>query len=85
MLFSQKDTDIIFVKMINMKSEIIILIHFSLHFVEQHHDTWKLNLDIFGNLQMLLQRFIDANELLELHCLYAIQSYLKKLEFPSGE
>ncbi|XP_011331702.1 eukaryotic translation initiation factor 4 gamma 3 isoform X2 [Ooceraea biroi] len=52
--------------------------------MEQHHDTWKLNVEAFGNLQTLLQRFIDASEVLELQCLYAIQLYMNKIEFPSG-
>lgn len=53
-------------------------------FAERHHGTWKLNLDTFASLQTLIQRFVDANELLELQCLYAIQRYIKKIEFPPG-
>ncbi|XP_070158177.1 eukaryotic translation initiation factor 4 gamma isoform X3 [Polyergus mexicanus] len=52
--------------------------------LERHHGTWKLNLDTFASLQTLIQRFVDANELLELQCLYAIQRYIKKIEFPPG-
>lgn len=56
----------------------------SLVCAERHHGTWKLNLDTFASLQTLIQRFVDANELLELQCLYAIQRYIKKIEFPPG-
>ncbi|KAL6431458.1 hypothetical protein ACFW04_007220 [Cataglyphis niger] len=52
--------------------------------LERHHGTWKLNLDTFASLQTLIQRYVDANELLELQCLYAIQRYIKKIEFPPG-
>ncbi|KAL6260894.1 hypothetical protein P5V15_008422 [Pogonomyrmex californicus] len=52
--------------------------------LERHHGTWKLNLETFASLQTLIQRFVDANELLELQCLYAIQRYIKKIEFPPG-
>ncbi|XP_012235318.2 eukaryotic translation initiation factor 4 gamma 3 isoform X2 [Linepithema humile] len=52
--------------------------------LEKNHDTWKLNLETFASLQMLIQRFVDANELLELQCLYAIQHYINKIEFPPG-
>ncbi|XP_071572693.1 eukaryotic translation initiation factor 4 gamma isoform X3 [Temnothorax nylanderi] len=52
--------------------------------LERHHGTWKLNLDTFASLQTLIQRYADANDLLELQCLYAIQRYIKKIEFPPG-
>ncbi|XP_039302709.1 eukaryotic translation initiation factor 4 gamma 3 [Solenopsis invicta] len=52
--------------------------------LERQHGTWKLNLDTFASLQTLIQRFVDANELLELQCLYAIQIYINKIEFPPG-
>ncbi|XP_019698474.2 eukaryotic translation initiation factor 4 gamma 1 isoform X4 [Harpegnathos saltator] len=52
--------------------------------VEPIHDTWRLNQDIFISLQTLIQRYVDADEMLELQCLYAIQSYMTKLEYPSG-
>ncbi|XP_014477093.1 PREDICTED: eukaryotic translation initiation factor 4 gamma 3-like isoform X2 [Dinoponera quadriceps] len=52
--------------------------------VEPIHDTWRLNQDIFITLQTLIQRYVDADEMLELQCLYAIQSYMTKLEYPSG-
>lgn len=52
--------------------------------VEPVHDTWRLNHDIFVSLQTLIQRYVDADEMLELQCLYAIQSYMTKLEYPSG-
>jgi len=50
--------------------------------LERHHYTWKLNLNTFTSLQMLIRRFVNANKLLELQCLYAIQKYIKKIEFP---
>jgi len=50
--------------------------------LERHHYTWKLNLNTFISLQTLIQRFVNANVLLELQCLYAIQKYIKKIEFP---
>ncbi|XP_018394240.1 PREDICTED: eukaryotic translation initiation factor 4 gamma 3 isoform X2 [Cyphomyrmex costatus] len=52
--------------------------------LERHHGTWKLNVETFANLQTLIQRYVDANELLELQCLYAIQRYIKNIEFPPG-
>jgi len=52
---------------------------------ERHHGTWKLNLDTFASLQTLIQRYADANDVLELQCLYAIQRYIKKIEFPPGK
>ncbi|XP_032674035.1 eukaryotic translation initiation factor 4 gamma 3-like isoform X4 [Odontomachus brunneus] len=52
--------------------------------IEPIHDTWRLNQDIFIRLQTLIQRYVDADEMLELQCLYAIQSYMTKLEYPSG-
>ncbi|KAL0133320.1 hypothetical protein PUN28_000815 [Cardiocondyla obscurior] len=52
--------------------------------LERHHGTWKLNLDTFGTLETLIQRYVDANDLLELQCLYAIQRYIKMIEFPPG-
>ncbi|XP_018054820.1 PREDICTED: eukaryotic translation initiation factor 4 gamma 3 isoform X6 [Atta colombica] len=52
--------------------------------LERHHGTWKLNLESFTTLQTLIQRFVDANEVLELQCLYAIQRFIKLIEFPPG-
>ncbi|XP_018344628.1 PREDICTED: eukaryotic translation initiation factor 4 gamma 3 isoform X1 [Trachymyrmex septentrionalis] len=52
--------------------------------LERPHGAWKLNIESFISLQTLIQRFVDANELLELQCLYAIQKYMKLLEFPPG-
>ncbi|XP_012530181.1 eukaryotic translation initiation factor 4 gamma 3 isoform X2 [Monomorium pharaonis] len=52
--------------------------------LERHYGTWKLNLETFASLQTLIQRFVDADELLELQCLYAIQIYINKIEFPPG-
>ncbi|XP_018310544.1 eukaryotic translation initiation factor 4 gamma isoform X4 [Mycetomoellerius zeteki] len=52
--------------------------------LERHHGIWKLNQESFASLQTLIQRFVDANELLELQCLYAIQRYIKLIEFPPG-
>ncbi|XP_051166301.1 eukaryotic translation initiation factor 4 gamma 3-like isoform X2 [Leptopilina boulardi] len=47
----------------------------------QRHD---FKPEIFQGLQLLIQRFVDANEKLELQCLFAVQSFANKLEFPSG-
>ncbi|XP_011251008.1 eukaryotic translation initiation factor 4 gamma 3 isoform X6 [Camponotus floridanus] len=52
--------------------------------LERHYGTWKLNVDSFTSLQTLIQRYADANEKLELQCLYAIQRYINKIEFPPG-
>lgn len=54
-------------------------------FAEKVHNTWKLNLDTLANLETLIHRYVDANELLELQCLYAIQNYMTKIEFPPGK
>ncbi|XP_066598673.1 eukaryotic translation initiation factor 4 gamma 3-like isoform X2 [Prorops nasuta] len=46
--------------------------------------TYKINSGTFSNLVVLIHRFVDANELLELHCLYTVQAYMNKLQHPSG-
>ncbi|KAK2588140.1 hypothetical protein KPH14_004191 [Odynerus spinipes] len=48
------------------------------------NETWKLNENTFSNLQLLIHRFVDTDEVLELQCLYAIQAYMTKIEFPCG-
>nr|KAF7435190.1 hypothetical protein H0235_003381 [Vespula pensylvanica] len=48
------------------------------------NETWKLNEHIFSNLQLLIHRFVDTDEVLELQCLYAIQAHMTKIEFPCG-
>ncbi|KAI4491072.1 hypothetical protein M0802_010489 [Mischocyttarus mexicanus] len=48
------------------------------------NDTWKLNENKFTSLQLLINRFVDTDEVLELQCLYAIQAYMTKIEFPYG-
>ncbi|XP_015180094.1 PREDICTED: eukaryotic translation initiation factor 4 gamma 1 isoform X3 [Polistes dominula] len=48
------------------------------------NDTWKLNENTFSNLQNLIHRYVDTDEVLELQCLYAIQAYMTKIEFPLG-
>lgn len=51
-------------------------------FSNNRHD---FKADIFQSLQRLIQRFVDANEKLELQCLFAAQAFANKLEFPSGK
>ncbi|XP_043477588.1 eukaryotic translation initiation factor 4 gamma 3-like isoform X1 [Leptopilina heterotoma] len=48
---------------------------------KQRHD---FKPEIFQGLQTLIHRFVDANEKLELQCLFAAQSFANKLEFPPG-
>ncbi|XP_054004810.1 eukaryotic translation initiation factor 4 gamma 3-like isoform X2 [Hylaeus anthracinus] len=43
-----------------------------------------LKTEILTNLQQLIRRFVDANESLELQCLYAIQLHLHKIQYPPG-
>ncbi|XP_076249202.1 eukaryotic translation initiation factor 4 gamma [Calliopsis andreniformis] len=48
------------------------------------NNRWYLKTDVFTNLHQLIRRFVDANESLELQCLYAIQLQLHKLQYPHG-
>lgn len=52
--------------------------------VVSFNETWKLNENTLGNLELLINRFVDTDEVLELQCLYAIQAYMTKIEFPFG-
>ncbi|XP_076646708.1 eukaryotic translation initiation factor 4 gamma isoform X1 [Halictus rubicundus] len=52
--------------------------------MEPVNNKWYLKTELFINLQQLIRRFVDANESLELQCLYAIQFHLHKLQYPSG-
>lgn len=52
---------------------------------ESANNRWSLNTDVFINLQQLIRRFVDANEFLELQCLYAIQLHLHHLQYPPGK
>ncbi|CAL7944670.1 unnamed protein product [Xylocopa violacea] len=52
--------------------------------MEPLNGRWCLNTEVFTNLHPLIRRFVDANESLELQCLYAIQFHLYKLQYPSG-
>nr|XP_031840128.1 eukaryotic translation initiation factor 4 gamma 3-like [Nomia melanderi] len=52
--------------------------------MEPVNSRWYLKTDRFTNLQQLIRRFVDANESLELQCLYAIQLHLHKLQYPHG-
>ncbi|XP_015438876.1 PREDICTED: eukaryotic translation initiation factor 4 gamma 3-like isoform X3 [Dufourea novaeangliae] len=52
--------------------------------MEQVNNRWCLKTELFTNLQQLIRRFVDANESLELQCLYAIQFHLHKLQYPPG-
>lgn len=47
---------------------------------------YKLRADLLQkNAVPVLSRFIENNELYELHCLYAIQKLLYRYEFPAGK
>ena len=52
--------------------------------MEPVNSRWCLNSEAFINLQQLIRRFVDANESLELQCLYAIQLHLHNLQYPHG-
>ncbi|KAG7197148.1 hypothetical protein KM043_007233 [Ampulex compressa] len=52
--------------------------------IETVNDRWNLNPDTLTGLQQLIRRFVDANALLELQCLYAIQTHMTKLQYPYG-
>nr|XP_012148386.1 PREDICTED: eukaryotic translation initiation factor 4 gamma 3-like isoform X3 [Megachile rotundata] len=52
--------------------------------MEPVNNRWNLKTDVFINLQQLIRRFVDANESLELQCLYAIQLHLHNLQYPHG-
>ncbi|XP_043492131.1 eukaryotic translation initiation factor 4 gamma 1-like isoform X2 [Polistes fuscatus] len=49
-----------------------------------NENIWKLNENTFSNLELLIHRYVDTDEVLELQCLYAIQAYMTKIEFPLG-
>lgn len=57
---------------------------FLLLLLEPVNSRWCLNSEAFINLQQLIRRFVDANESLELQCLYAIQLHLHNLQYPHG-
>ncbi|XP_024939403.1 eukaryotic translation initiation factor 4 gamma 1 isoform X9 [Cephus cinctus] len=44
----------------------------------------RINMETFKELETLIQRYVDANDKLELQCLFAIQAYIHKIEHPSG-
>ncbi|XP_053593767.1 uncharacterized protein LOC103573883 isoform X2 [Microplitis demolitor] len=52
--------------------------------IEPHGQYWKLNEETFSKLLPYIRRYVDADPLLELHCLYAIQLYIDELEHPQG-
>uniref|UniRef100_A0ABD2X3F2 MI domain-containing protein n=1 Tax=Trichogramma kaykai TaxID=54128 RepID=A0ABD2X3F2_9HYME len=45
---------------------------------------WNLKIETFDILQKLIHRYVDADESLELQCLFAVQSFVHKLQHPSG-
>ncbi|XP_057324764.1 uncharacterized protein LOC130667298 [Microplitis mediator] len=52
--------------------------------IEPHGQYCKLNEETFSRLLPYIRRYVDADPLLELHCLYAIQLYIDELEYPQG-
>ncbi|XP_076621218.1 eukaryotic translation initiation factor 4 gamma isoform X1 [Colletes latitarsis] len=52
--------------------------------MELVNNKWYLRTEILTNLEQFIRRFVDANESLELQCLYAIQLHLYKLQYPHG-
>ncbi|XP_076181960.1 eukaryotic translation initiation factor 4 gamma isoform X3 [Ptiloglossa arizonensis] len=52
--------------------------------MEPGNNRWYLKTEILTSLHQLIRRFVDANESLELQCLYAIQLHLHKLQYPHG-
>ncbi|XP_014206659.1 eukaryotic translation initiation factor 4 gamma 3 [Copidosoma floridanum] len=52
--------------------------------VEQCSNEWIFKTENFYKLQKLIQRYVDADDSLELQCLFAIQAYIDKLQHPSG-
>ncbi|CAK9810287.1 Eukaryotic translation initiation factor 4 gamma 3 [Anthophora quadrimaculata] len=52
--------------------------------MEPANNRWILKNRHFINLQQLIRRFVDANESLELQCLYAIQLHMHNLQYPHG-
>ncbi|XP_011502428.1 PREDICTED: eukaryotic translation initiation factor 4 gamma 3-like [Ceratosolen solmsi marchali] len=52
--------------------------------VEQCNDKWTFKRENFDKLQKLIQRYVDAEDDLELQCLFAVQEYITKLSHPAG-
>ncbi|XP_058810596.1 eukaryotic translation initiation factor 4 gamma 3-like isoform X2 [Phymastichus coffea] len=52
--------------------------------IEQCNDKWIFKVEIFDKLQKLIQRYVDADDSLELQCLFAVQAYIHKLRHPAG-
>ena len=53
-------------------------------FIERCNEKWTFKVENFDKLQKLIQRYVDADDYLELQCLFAVQAFILKLEHPAG-
>lgn len=51
---------------------------------EQCSDKWIFKAENFNKMHKLIQRYVDADDFLELQCLFAVQAYILKLNHPAG-